>query len=65
MTSDMKLKTAIYLLALLIVPVLFTTSLALVEWNIQKTIKMDKPPVDVVVSADGKKIFVLTETGEN
>ena len=65
MTSDMQRKIAVCLLSIWIVSIFVTTSLALVEWNIQKTIKIDKPPVDVAVSADGKKIFVLTETGEN
>ncbi len=61
----MQRRSTVYFLALLIVPVLFTSSFAVVEWDIQKTIKMDKSPVDVAVSADGKLIFVLTETGEN
>ncbi len=60
----MQRKSAIYFLALLIVPALFTSSFAGVEWNIQKTIKMAMPPVDVAASEDGKRIFVLTETGE-
>ncbi len=64
MTSDMKLKIAICLLSLLVAAVFTANSFAVVEWDIQKTIKTDKPPVDVAVSADGKQIFVLTETGE-
>jgi hypothetical protein len=61
----MKRRHVICLLALLIVQAFYTNSFAVVEWNIQNTIKMDLPPVDVAVSADGKLIFVLTETGEN
>lgn len=57
-------KPAICLLAILIVSIFVAGSFAVVEGDIQKTIKMDKPPVDVAVSADGKRIFVLTETGE-
>ena len=57
-------KPAICLLAILIVPIFVANSFAGVEWDIQKTIKMDQPPVDVAVSADGKRIFVLSETGE-
>ena len=60
----MSRKKTICLLALLIAAVFTANSLAVVEWDIQKTIKMDLPPVDVAVSADGKQIFVLTETGE-
>ena len=57
-------KQAICLLAFLIVAAFVTRGLADVEWNIQKTIKMDIPPVDIAVSSDGKRIFVLTETGK-
>lgn len=64
MTSDMKLKIAICLLSLLIAAVFTANSLAVVEWDIQKTIKMDKPPADMAVSPDGRRIFVLTEAGE-
>ncbi len=37
---------------------------AQVEWQIQKTLKLDTPPVDMAVSASGKWIFVLTEGGD-
>jgi len=57
-------KLVFCLLAILIFPIFVAGSFAVVEWDIQKIIKMDTPPVDVAVSADGKQIFVLTETGE-
>ena len=35
-----------------------------VEWSVLKTLKLDAAPIDVAVSADGRRIFVLTEQGE-
>jgi len=55
---------AICLPVLLIVAVFPTSSPASVEWTIQKSLKMDTPPIDVAVSPDGKRIFVLNESGE-
>ena len=60
----MKRKYVVCLLAILIVPVLCTQSLASVEWEIQKTLKLDTQPLDVAVSQNGNKIFVLTESGK-
>ena len=60
----MKRKYVVCLLAILIVPGLFTQSLASVEWNIQKTLKLDTQPLDVAVSQNGNTIFVLTESGK-
>jgi WD40 repeat protein len=58
-----KRKYIVYLLAILIVPVLSTQSPAFVEWNIQKTLKLDAQPLDVAVSKNGNSIFVLTKSG--
>jgi hypothetical protein len=60
----MKRKYVVCLLAILIVPGLFTQSFAFVEWNIQKTLKLDTQPLDVAVSQNGNTIFVLTESGK-
>ena len=49
--------------ALLLVAVFVSNGFADVEWNIQKTLKTDTPPVDVTVSRNGKWIFVLTAPG--
>jgi len=49
---------------MLIIPGLFTQSLAFVEWNINKTLKLDAQPLDVAVSQNGNSIFVLTESGK-
>ena len=37
---------------------------AVVELDILKTLKTEKPPRDVVMSLDGKQIYVLTDDGE-
>jgi hypothetical protein len=58
-----KRKVVVCLLAILIIPGLFTQSLASVEWNIHKTLKLDTQPLDVAVSQNGNSIFVLTESG--
>jgi len=59
-----KRKFVVCLLAILIVPGLVTQSLAFVEWNINKTLKLDTQPLDVTVSQNGNSIFVLTESGK-
>jgi hypothetical protein len=61
-----KRKYVVCLLSILIVPVFFTPSLAFgsVEWNIQKTLKLDTQPLDVAVSKNGHSIFVLTKSGK-
>lgn len=56
-------KRIVCLLVLWIVPVLATDGLAEVEYNIQRTLKTAAPPIDIAVSANGQRIFVLTETG--
>lgn len=40
-----------------------TGSMATVEWVVQNTLDLGETPVDVAVSADGVRIFVLTEEG--
>jgi hypothetical protein len=59
----MDLTKTIRLTALLLVTLFVTRGFADVEWNIQKRLKTDTPPVDMAVSRDGKRIFVLTEEG--
>ena len=57
----MKYTHNIFLLAFLIVTVFFSPSLAFVEWDVQRTLKLEKPPIDVAVSGNGTRIFVLTK----
>ena len=44
----------------------FTNGLAAgnVEWNILKTLQLDATPIDVAITPDGRRIYVLTEQGE-
>jgi hypothetical protein len=44
----------------------FTNGLASdnVEWNVYKTMQLDATPIDVVLTPDGRRIFVLTDQGE-
>jgi hypothetical protein len=44
----------------------FTSGLASdnVEWNVYKTLQLEETPIDVAVSPDGRRIFVLTDRGE-
>ena len=60
----MKRKYVVCLLAILIIPGLFTQGFASVEWNIHKTLKLDTQPLDVAVSQNGNLIFVLTKSGK-
>jgi hypothetical protein len=42
----------------------FVPAHAVVEWNVEKTFKLEKPPVDVAVSGKGQWVFVLAEGGK-
>ena len=35
-----------------------------VEWHIKRTVKTEAVPTDVVVSPDGRMVFVLTDAGD-
>ena len=35
-----------------------------VEWNVYKTMQLDETPIDVALTADGRRIFVLTDQGQ-
>ncbi len=59
----MKGKHAAFLLMPLIVLALFAPSLATVEWNVVKTLKMEKAPLDIAVSLNGRLVYVLTDEG--
>ena len=55
------------LAALLLVPVVLLTLCshgeAAVEWDVTKTLNIEKTPLDVAVSVNGRWIFVLTQKG--
>ena len=56
----------ILLLTMAIVLGAFTYSFASdnVEWDIYKTLKLEESPIDVAITPDGRRIFVLTDQGE-
>jgi DNA-binding beta-propeller fold protein YncE len=46
--------------------IIFTTgsvSFAEVEWDIVQTLKLDAPPLDMAISPDGRRIYVLVGGG--
>ena len=65
---EMKLKSIKILIFLAVVMVMFSISRLGasdgVEWSILKTLKFDAAPIDMAVSPDGRRIFVLTEQGK-
>ena len=56
----------VLLITMAIVLGAFTGGLASgnVEWNVYKTLQLEETPIDVAVSPDGRRIFVLTEKGQ-
>ncbi len=64
----MKIKTIISIAFLSIVMILsaFNSGFAAgdVEWNILKTLQLDATPIDVAITPDGRRIYVLTDQGE-
>ena len=61
-----KMIRSVALITLLIVLVAAVNSLATdnVEWNILKTLQIEATPLDVAITPDGRRIFVLTERGQ-
>ena len=48
----------------LILSLLYTgPALAEVDWQIQKTLNLQEPPIDMVLSAGGTYLYVLTDDG--
>lgn len=60
----MKRQWIIFLATVLMILAFAGQSPAEVEWDIQRTLKLDAPPVDVAVSLNGKWIFVLSDQGQ-
>ncbi len=42
----------------------YTQSDATVELNVIQTLNLDSPPLDVAVTPDGKRLYVLTDNGK-
>ena len=60
----MKNRITTFLLSLSFIFAVFVHGHAEVEWNLHRTFKTQKAPLDVDVSIDGRWVFVLTEQGE-
>lgn len=59
----MKSRLVVFLLVPVILLTLCPQSFALVDWDVKKTLKIEKTPVDVAVSLNGRWVFVLTAQG--
>ena len=53
----------ILLMAVIFFAAFFTPSMAKVESSVIQTLNLDSPPLDVAVSPDGEKLYILTENG--
>jgi hypothetical protein len=60
---QMKTRLVVFLLIPVILLTLCPASSALVDWDVKKTLKIEKTPVDVAVSLNGRWVFVLTAQG--
>ena len=60
----MKSRFTVLLMTLLLVFTWFAYSPAAVEWDVTRTLKVEKKPRDVAISRDGRQVFVLTDEGE-
>ena len=59
----MKARLVVFLLVPLILLTLGPHSSGLVDWDVKKTLKIEKTPVDVAVSLNGRWVIVLTAQG--
>ena len=63
MGLHMKARLVVFLLVPLILLTLCPHSSGLVDWDVKKTLKIEKTPADVAVSLNGRWVFVLTAQG--
>ncbi len=63
---NLKNRKWIMVYILLIVPGAFAGALAAdnLEWDVFQTLNLDAPPIDVAITNDGRKLFILTDQGE-
>ncbi|MGD2099504.1 MAG: hypothetical protein PVG35_18145 [Desulfobacterales bacterium] len=61
-----KYRNWILVLVLLIVPGAFAGAFASdnLEWEVFQTLNLDASPIDVAITYDGRKLFILTDQGE-
>jgi hypothetical protein len=53
-----------FTLVIVLVALICSPASGTVEWNVFKTLQLEAIPIDVAVSADGKRFFVLTDQGQ-
>jgi hypothetical protein len=63
---NLKNRKWIMMLVLLIAPGTFAGALASdnLEWDVFQTLNLEASPIDVAVTYDGRKLFILTDQGE-
>jgi DNA-binding beta-propeller fold protein YncE len=54
----------LFTLAVILVAAVNSFAANSVEWNILKTLQLDATPIDVAITPDGRRIYVLTDQGE-
>ena len=61
-----KMRNLIMVLIWVIVPGAFAGVLASdnLEWEVYQTLQLDASPIDVAITLDGRKIFILTDQGK-
>ena len=63
MGLHMKARLVVFLFVPVILITLCPQSSGRVDWDVKKTLKLEKTPVDVAVSLNGRWVFVLTAQG--
>jgi hypothetical protein len=63
---NLKNRKWIMMLVLLIAPGTFAGALSSdnLEWDVFQTLNLEASPIDVAVTYDGRKLFILTDQGE-
>ena len=57
-------RSAILILATLLVLATSAGTMAEVEWNVVQSLSLDSAPRDVTVTLDGRTLYILTEKGD-
>ena len=65
---EVEIKMIPKMLKMLMVSLVLTISVsaesAMLEWEIQRTLKLDAPPLDMAIAPDGKSVYILADKGE-
>ena len=63
---NLKIHNLIMVMFFVIVTGAFSGALASdnLEWEVYQTLKLDASPIDVAITPDGRKIFILTDQGK-